>query len=225
MQTRDSSVQDAESMEEQELDDEKPEVSKSLSQKRGPTKPGRRHVSDGSSSDDVIVVTSVRVGAPPPKTREEREAEREERRKLRKEKELKKLEKEKIRKKRERNPLPTFRHTSTQEANELELTYKTFLKELAKAKQGTSVNIIIDLDAEEDGKTTTQQNLPDLATVASENSSWTQMFSYASLKGKGNRPDYNTVKFWPYNLPFPGRQKNEAIVAVAGGCVVCKKLL
>ena len=30
----------------------------------------------------------------------------------------------------------------------------------------------------------------------------------------------NTVKFWPYNLPYPGRRKGEAIVAVAGGCII-----
>lgn len=103
------------------------------------------------------------------------------------------------------------------------MAYQVYLTEIAKGKEkaGSPVREIIDLDPEEE---TDQQPLPDLATVAEENASWTQMFSYESLKGKGNRPDYNTVKFWPYNLPFPGRQKDEAIVATAGGCVVCKPL-
>ena len=78
---------------------------------------------------------------------------------------------------------------------------------------------IIDLDAE-----ATVEELPDLITEAEKNASWTQMFSYESLKGRGNRPDCNTVKFWPYNLLFPGRAKNEAIVAVAGGGVVSSDL-
>lgn len=77
---------------------------------------------------------------------------------------------------------------------------------------------ILDLEAE--AATTAVEELPDLLTEAEKNARWTQMFSYESLKGRGNRPDYNTVKFWPYNLPFPGRAKDEAIVAVAGGCVV-----
>lgn len=218
MQTRDSSVQDADSIEDHDLEDDKPENGKPIIQKRGPTKPGRRHVNDGSSSDDVIVVTSVRVGAPAAKSREERETEREERRKYRKEKEARRLDKEKSRKRRERNPLPTFRHTQGQEAAELKLAYQAYLLDLrtARSKTGsTSMHNIIDLDADE-----AVDALPDLLTETEKNASWTQVFSNESLKGRGNRPDYNTVKFWPYDLPFPGRAKNEAIVAVAGGGVV-----
>lgn len=146
--------------------------------------------------------------------------EREERRKLRKEKEARKLEQEKSRKRRERNPLPTFRNTQAQEANELKLAYQSYLTELqkSKSKAGPSMHEILDLEAE--AATTAVEELPDLLTEAEKNARWTQMFSYESLKGRGNRPDYNTVKFWPYNLPFPGRAKDEAIVAVAGGCVV-----
>lgn len=212
-------MQDAESIEEHDPDEDKPEVDKLVTSKRGgPTKPGRRHVSDDSSSDDVIEVTSVRVGAPPAKSQEDRDAEREQRRRERKEKEARRearrLERERLSKRKNRNPLPTFRNTQGQEAAELKLAYEAYLKDLQKAKRtaGSSFQDVIDLEAEE--------TLPDLATIAEENASWTQHFSYESHKNRGNRPDYNTVKFWPYNLPFPDRRKNEAIVAVAGGCVV-----
>jgi hypothetical protein len=103
----------------------------------------------------------------------------------------------------------------------LKLAYQAYLTDLqkSKSKAGSSMHEIIDLDAE-----ATVEELPDLITEAEKNASWTQMFSYESLKGRGNRPDYNTVKFWPYNLLFPGRAKNEAIVAVAGGGVVSSDL-
>lgn len=193
--------------------------------KRGPTKPGtvrRRSDDDGSSDSDTVVVTSVRAGAPPAKTREQLEAEREQRQRDRKEREARrearKLEKEKSSRKRKRNPLPNFRNTQGQELSELKAAYQTYLADLRKLKngmEGSGANQVIDLEAEE-----TAEPLPDIAAVAEGKASWTQVFSYETHKTKANRPDYNTVKFWPYNLPFPGRRKDEAIVAMAGGCVV-----
>ena len=44
-------------------------------------------------------------------------------------------------------------------------------------------------------------------------------FEEISRRHKDNT-EMNTVKFWPYNLPYPGRRKGEAIVAVAGGCII-----
>lgn len=231
--TRDSSVQDADSQEGGDLDDDaddKPDQDLQLKPtiaRRGPTKPGTLHrqssnQNDDSSDDDVVVVTSVRVGAPPAKSKEDREAEWQARQAKRKEREARRLEKEKSSLKRKRNPLPNFRNTQAEEAKELKAAYEIYLNDLNKkrsALEGSSRDQVIDIDAHQENETMPQA-MNDLATVAEENASWTQVFSYESAKGRGTRPDYNTVKFWPYNLPFPGRLKDEAIVAVAGGCVV-----
>lgn len=140
--------------------------------------------------------------------RKEREARRQAR----------KAEKEALSKKRKRNPLPNFRNTLGQEAAELKAAYQTYLAEIRRrqnAQHSTGMHEVIDVDADD-----IVEPLTDIASVMEEEASWTQVFSYESHKTRGNRPDYNTVKFWPYNMPFPGRRRDEAIVAMAGGCVV-----
>ena len=87
-----------------------------------------------------------------------------------------------------KRPLPTFRYQEAEEDIELQAAYNARASRLG--------------------------GLP----LDKEPISWEMVESFEAPKGRGKRPDWNTVKFWPYHLPFPGRRKGEAIVAVAGGC-------
>lgn len=183
-----------------------------------------RDGADDDSDDDVIVVTSVRVGSAPSKTLQEREAERDEKRREREirkaAREAERLEKEKLHEKRRRNPLPNFRHTQEQEMQELKEVYQAYLAKLhvqSHTLPSDSLGFMAGATVAETGR---ESLLETVASSSSRNASWTQCFSYESGKSRLNRPDYNSVQFWPYNLPFPGRRRNEAIVAMAGGSVV-----
>lgn len=115
-------------------------------------------------------------------------------RKTKAEREQERLEKEKRREERRarkrKKPLPTFRHTIDEEHEELMEAYRIRKEQI------------------------TQMGTPEV-------SSWEVMCSYEEPKGTNRSTTvFNSVKFWPYHLPYPGRLENEAIVAVAGGCLV-----
>jgi hypothetical protein len=162
--------------------------------------PNGEILDDEDSDEDAVYVTSVAAGSAPAKPRksmQEREAEKAEREARRKAKEKRKE------KKRGRRAIPSFKKKLTEEAIELEEAYRTRTEQI-KAAFGLQPNDKLD---------------DDLLGV-----SWKIFESFEPTRkeiGKtGERSDLHTVKFWPYHLPFPGRRKNEAIVAMAGWCEV-----
>lgn len=197
-QTRDSSANVDSALEEEEVEDVKPNK---------PTRPNTtfrrtaRH-SEGAEDDDDdgdgggLTVSSVPIGVVPGRTgksKAEREAERKEA------SERRQRERDAQKRKRSRKAFPTFRTNLDSEYDELMAAYK----------ERREARVLATLPPEEDKAQQT----------------WQLFESWQPPSGSNAGADMNAVAFWPYNLPYPGRQKDEAIVAICGGTAVSQLLV
>ena len=188
--TRDSSVMDEESPEDMEAEGIAGDEVEATKPSTRVLKSSVDRPDNDDDDDDDDVVFVTSVVAGAPPAKPRKS--KEERDADRKEREIRRAAKEE-RKKKRRRPLPTFRYTIDDEHAQLLEAYRERREALRQAG----------MEAEnEDAR-----------------ADWRVFESFELPKGK-ERSDHNSVKFWPYHLPFPGRKKDEAIIAVAGGCSV-----
>ena len=190
--TRDSSAVDEESAEEAEAGSEA-EGNKPTMTVLKSSIDSQLMNSEDDDEDDVVHVTSIAAGlapAKPRKSKEERDLERQERK-------IRRASREERKKRKRKKPIPNYRYGELVEQSQLLEAYQ-------ERKDTIVLSGVNDIEEEEERR-----------------NDWRIFESFEPPKGRGRgRSDFNTVKFWPYNLPFPGRKRDEAIVAVAGGCSV-----